>query len=208
MNKIKNILSAMLLLALPLAFTACGDDVEYSPADKPVNAQVYFPTTNGATVDLSKDKTSFDVTLMRAKTDEAITVPITATGGGSFFTIPTSVSFAQGVDKAVLSISYNPESLEYDAYSEIKLTIGDESATTPYGMAQYVFKAGIPAPWTSLGKATFSDAFLFANKYSVELQRNDLNPSLYRLVDPYSEGLTKEGFTSNGDQSPYVEFTY
>lgn len=207
MNKIKNILSAMLLLALPLAFTACGDDVEYSPADKPVNAQVYFPTTNGATVDLSKDKTSFDVTLMRAKTDEAITVPITATGDGSFFTIPTSVSFAQGVDKAVLSISYNPESLEYDAYSEIKLTIGDESATTPYGMAQYVFKAGIPAPWTSLGKATFSDAFLFANKYSVELQRNDLNPSLYRLVDPYSEGLTKEGFTSNGDQSPYVEFT-
>lgn len=207
MNKIKNILSAMLLLALPLAFTAYGDDVEYSPADKPVNAQVYFPTTNGATVDLSKDKTSFDVTLMRAKTDEAITVPITATGGGSFFTIPTSVSFAQGVDKAVLSISYNPESLEYDAYSEIKLTIGDESATTPYGMAQYVFKAGIPAPWTSLGKATFSDAFLFANKYSVELQRNDLNPSLYRLVDPYSEGLTKEGFTSNGDQSPYVEFT-
>lgn len=207
MNKIKNILSAMLLLALPLAFTACGDDVEYSPADKPVNAQVYFPTTNGATVDLSKDKTSFDVTLMRAKTDEAITVPITATGGGSFFTIPTSVSFAQGVDKTVLSISYNPESLEYDAYSEIKLTIGDESATTPYGMAQYVFKAGIPAPWTSLGKATFSDAFLFANKYSVELQRNDLNPSLYRLVDPYSEGLTKEGFTSNGDQSPYVEFT-
>lgn len=207
MNKIKNILSAMLLLALPLAFTACGDDVEYSPADKPVNTQVYFPTTNGATVDLSKDKTSFDVTLMRAKTDEAITVPITATGDGSFFTIPTSVSFAQGVDKAVLSISYNPESLEYDAYSEIKLTIGDESATTPYGMAQYVFKAGIPAPWTSLGKATFSDAFLFANKYSVELQRNDLNPSLYRLVDPYSEGLTKEGFTSNGDQSPYVEFT-
>ena len=207
MNKIKNILSAMLLLALPLAFTACCDDVEYSPADKPVNAQVYFPTTNGATVDLSKDKTSFDVTLMRAKTDEAITVPITATGDGSFFTIPTSVSFAQGVDKAVLSISYNPESLEYDAYSEIKLTIGDESATTPYGMAQYVFKAGIPAPWTSLGKATFSDAFLFANKYSVELQRNDLNPSLYRLVDPYSEGLTKEGFTSNGDQSPYVEFT-
>lgn len=207
MNKIKNILSAMLLLALPLAFTACGDDVEYSPADKPVNAQVYFPTTNGATVDLSKDKTSFDVTLMRAKTDEAITVPITATGDGSFFTIPTSVSFAQGVDKAVLSISYNPESLEYDTYSEIKLTIGDESATTPYGMAQYVFKAGIPAPWTSLGKATFSDAFLFANKYSVELQRNDLNPSLYRLVDPYSEGLTKEGFTSNGDQSPYVEFT-
>lgn len=207
MNKIKNILSAMLLLALPLAFTACGDDVEYSPADKPVNAQVYFPTTNGATVDLSKDKTSFDVTLMRAKTDEAITVPITVTGGGSFFTIPTSVSFAQGVDKAVLSISYNPESLEYDAYSEIKLTIGDESATTPYGMAQYVFKAGIPAPWTSLGKATFSDAFLFANKYSVELQRNDLNPSLYRLVDPYSEGLTKESFTSNGDQSLYVEFT-
>lgn len=207
MNKIKNILSAMLLVALPLAFSACGDDVEYSPADKPANAQVYFPTTNDATVNLTKDKTSFDVTLMRAKTDDAITVPITATGGDGHFTFPASVSFAQGVDKAVLSISYTPEALEYDIYSDITLTIGDENATTPYGMSKYAFKAGIPAPWTSLGKATFSETFLFENKYSVEVQRNDLNPNLYRLVDPYSEGLTKEGFDVKGAQAPYVEFT-
>lgn len=197
----------MLLLALPLAFSACGDDVEYSPADKPVNAQVYFPTTNGATVALNKDKTSFEVTLMRIKTDEAITVPVTATGGAGYFTFPASVSFAQGADKAMLSIGYNPEVLQYDAYSEITLTIGDENITTPYGMSQYVFKAGIPAPWTSLGTATFSDAFLFANKYNVELQRNDLNPNMYRLVDPYSEGLEKEGYSTKGAQSPYLEFT-
>lgn len=207
MNKIKNILSAMLLLALPLAFSACGDDVEYSPADKLTNAQVYFPTTNSATVALNKDKTSFEVTLMRVKTDEAITVPVTAKGGDGHFTFPTSASFAQGTDKTVLSIGYNPEVLEYDAYSEITLTIGDENITTPYGMSQYVFKAGIPAPWTSLGKASFSDTFLFANKYNVELQRNDLNPNMYRLVDPYSEGLEKEGFSTKGDQSPYLEFT-
>lgn len=207
MNKIKNILSAMLLLALPLAFTACDDDVEYSPAGKPANAQVYFPTTNSATVSLSKDKTSFDVTLMRAKTDEAITVAVTAKGGDKNFTFPTSASFAQGADKTVLSIGYNPEALEYDAYTEITLNIGDENATTPYGMSQYVFKAGIPAPWTSLGKASFRDAFLFENKYDVELQRNDLNPKVYRLVDPYSEGLEKEGYNTKGEQSPYLEFT-
>lgn len=207
MNKIKNILNAMLLLALPLAFSACGDDVEYSPADKLSNAQVYFPATNGATVALNKDKTSFEVALMRIKTDEAITVPVTATGGDGHFTFPTSASFAQGADKTVLSIGYDPKVLEYDAYSEIKLVIGDENVITPYGMSQYVFKAGIPAPWTSLGKATFSDTFLFENKYNVELQRNDLNPNLYRLVDPYSEGLEKEGYNTKGEQSPYLEFT-
>lgn len=207
MNKIKNILNAMLLLALPLAFSACGDDVEYSPADKLVNAQVFFPNTNGATVDLSKDNTSFDVTLMRAKTDDAITVAITGTGGDGNFTFPTSVSFAQGADKAVLSVGYNPDVLDYDAYSEITLAIGDENVTTPYGITRYTFNAGIPAPWTSLGMATFTDAFLFANSYDVELQRNDLNPNLYRLVDPYSEGLESENINSQGAQSPYLEFT-
>lgn len=209
MKKIKNLMSAMLMLALPLAFTACDDEVEYTPADKPTNAQVYFPSTNKATVELSKDKTSFEVVLVRFNTDEAITVPITATGDelAQSFTLPTSASFAQGADTAKLSISYDPEVLEYDEYANISLTIGGENLTTPYGMTQYAFEAGIPAPWTSLGKATFMDAFLFENTYKVELQRNDLNPNVYRLVDPYSEGLEKEGYTTKGEQAPYVEFT-
>lgn len=207
MNKIKNILNAILLLALPLAFSACGDDVEYSPAGKLTNDQVFFPNTNGATIDLSKDNTSFDVTLMRAKTDDAISVSLTGTGGDGHFTFPSSVSFAQGADKATVSIGYNPEALEYDVYSDITLAIGDENATTPYGMTQYAFKAGIPAPWTSLGMATFVEAFLFANRYNVELQRNDLNPSLYRLVDPFSQGLESEKINSQGAQSRYLEFT-
>lgn len=191
MNKIKNILNAMLLLALPLAFTACGDDVEYSPADKPVNEQVYFSNTNGATVDLSKGNTSFDVTLTRVKTDGATTVPITAEGAAEYFTFPTSASFASGAETTTVSIGYDPEKLGYDNYQTLTLTIADASITTPYGISSYTFKAGIPAPWKSLGKGTFVEDcmttfFKVENvSYAVEIQESLENPGIYRLVNAY-----------------------
>jgi len=193
MNKIKNILSAMLLLALPLAFSACGDDVEYSPADKPTNEQVYFSNTNSATVDLSKDKTSFDITLTRVKTDGATTVTITAEGGGEYFTFPASASFASGAETAIVSIGYDPEKLGYDNYQTLTLTVADASVTTPYGRPSYTFKAGIPAPWKSLGKGTFIEDcmttfFKVENvSYAVEIQESIENPGLYRLVNAYGE---------------------
>lgn len=207
MNKIKNILSAMLLVALPLAFNACDSDVDYTPADKLDNAQVYFPSSNGATVELSKDKTSFDVTLMRAKADAAVTVPITVEGANANYTIPSSVNFAQGANQAVLTIGYNAEAIEYDDYTDIKLTIGDESSTTPYGMSKYVFKAGIPAPWVSLGQATYVDAFVAAffgvseMPYKVEIQENNVTPGLFRLINPYSPTVYPYG--TNGASGSY-----
>lgn len=206
MNKIKNILSAMLLLSLPLAFSACGDDVEYSPADKPGNEQVYFPSTMPKQVNLKRDATSFEVTLTRVNTQEAIMVNLETEDKSGLFTIPTSASFEAGKDAAIITIGYDPEKLEYDKYLPISITVADASLTTPYGVSSYSFEAGIPSPFVSLGKATFSDAFLFENTYQVELQQNELDPSIYRLVDPYSEGLKKEGYTTEGAQSPYLTF--
>lgn len=207
MKKIVNIFNILFVLAVAVAFHACGDDAEYTPAEALSNAQVYFPSTNSATINVSKTQTSFDVTIMRIKTDEAQTVNIVGTGGEGLFTIPSTVSFAQGESNALITIGYDPEKIEYDTYSTITLKVSDETITTPYGMSEYSFQVGIPAPWTSLGECTFYDNFLFVNSYKAELQQNDLNPNLFRLVDPYSEGLEKEGFTTNGDQSEYVEFT-
>lgn len=207
MKKIINIFNIMLMLAVAAVFHACGDDVEYTPAEALSNAQVYFPSTNSATIDVSKSKTSFDVAIMRIKTDEAQTVNITATGGEGIYTIPSTASFAEGENSTFITIGYNPEDVEYDTYSEITLKLSDETITTPYGMSEYTFSVGIPAPWVSLGECTFYDNFLFVNSYKVELQQNELTPNQFRLVDPYSEGLKKEGYTTNGDQSEYVEFT-
>lgn len=206
MNKINNMLSTMLLLVLPLAFSACGDDVEYSPADKPGNEQVYFPTTMPKQVNLKRDATSFEVELTRVNTQEALTVNLETEDKSGLFTVPASVGFEVGKDMAIITIGYDPEKLEYDKYLPVSIKVADASLTTPYGISSYSFEAGIPSPFVSLGKATFSDAFLFENTYQVELQQNELDPSIYRLVDPYSEGLKKEGYTTEGAQSPYLTF--
>ena len=98
MNKINNMLSTMFLLVLPLAFSACGDDVEYSPADKPGNEQVYFPTTMPKQVNLKRDATSFEVELTRVNTQEALTVNLETEDKSGLFTVPASVGFEVGKD--------------------------------------------------------------------------------------------------------------
>lgn len=183
-------------------WTSCNDEVEYTPAEVPGNAQVYFPSTNSSTIELSVDGSSFNVTVMRVNTDEAQTVSITAACESSNYTIPSSVSFAQGEETGLLTIGYDADAMEYDDYTEITLTIADESATTPYGLSVYTFTAGIPAPWTSLGYCTYTDDFMTTFysidnlSYSVEIQENDLYPGYFRLVNPYGAAY---GYNEDGD---------
>lgn len=207
MKKI-NVYIFALISVIALMVTACTEEVEYKAAGKPDNAQIYFSNTLKSNVELSKDATSFTVELRRIDTKEAVKVNLKSTDESGLFTIPTSVDFEAGSEIGKINIGYDPETLEYDDFKVIALSIDDQ--TTPYGTAKYEFKAGIPAPWTSLGMATFRDEFWFSDDYQVELQQHMLEPNRYRLVDPYSQGIENEGFAENGEatgnQAPFVEF--
>lgn len=182
MNKIKNILSATLLLALPLAFSACDDEAEYTPAVEQTNAQVFFSNSNPSKINLDATSTSFEVAIARVKTDEAITVPLTLTGGDGLYTAPSSVSFAQGEATAKIAISYDVEEIVPNVYSDITLSISDESLTTPYGMAAYTISVGIPETWTAryLGDYTYT---LFFNGVDpgLTLSQSDLYADRWRI---------------------------
>lgn len=61
--------------------------------------------------------------------------------------------------------------------------------------ANFEFYSGAD-PWTSLGKGYFTDDIVLtsyyamnAPTYEVEIQENSTTPGLYRLVDPYAEGV-------------------
>ncbi len=211
MKSINKIVAYLFVVCMAVAFTACTEEAKYIPADDPSNAQVYF-SNPVSQVDLTFDETSFDIELRRIDTSDALTVDLSATTESpEIFTFPTtSVSFATGEEIAYLTISYDPDQLEYDGFKSIVLTITNEELTTPYGKAVYEFEAGVPAPWLSLGTAIFSDLFMFDNSYEVELQQNMIETNRYRLVDPYTEGLEAEGYVpeyNKGNQSPYFEFT-
>ncbi len=187
-NKLFGVFGA---LCAVLALNACTEEVDYSSAEVPAGAQVYFANTLGTTIELDQNATSFSVELRRVNTDTEVSVPITASGASSSFTIPSAVSFAAGAEVANVNISYKSSEMEYDDFCTITLSIGDETLTSPYGETSYTFSAGIPAPWTTLGMATYVDDFvttLFGVEnvqYMVEIQENDIIPGYYRLVNPY-----------------------
>ncbi len=192
MKTIHKILGTWALACFALAFGACTEEAKYTPADVPGGEQVYFANNLGQRIELKKDATSFDVEVRRINTESTATVNITASGANSNFTIPGSVTFAAGQEVAPLSISYKADEMEYEDFCTITLTLNDESVKTPYGEASYTFQAGIPAPWTSLGKATFVEDFMSALysgveniAYEVEIQENDLTSGYYRLVNPF-----------------------
>jgi hypothetical protein len=215
MKNLNKILTSVFILCLFLGFAACTEEVEYSPAEVPAGVQVYFPSTLQSKVELSQDLnvSTYDVELRRIDKDEALTVNLTVQAESpELFTIPTTATFAAGQDVTKITISYNPAALVeegYDVYKSIRIAVLDEGQTSPYGNSVYTFTAGIPAPWETLGKASFTDAWMFEDTYQVDLQQHMLDPSRYRLIDPYTEGLEEEGYIpdyNRGNQSPYLEF--
>lgn len=186
--------------------SACNDDDTIDRNYGVNNDEVYFPSTLPKTIELPLNANTFDVELRRVRTADAITVPIEATDESGLFTIPANVSFAAGEDKAVLSIGFSLDDINYGDFKTIVLKISDENLITPYGASSYTFKAGLNEPWSSLGKGKFSDAFLFSNTYDVEIQQNDVDPTVFRLVNPYEQGLKVEGYDQQAGPSEYVQF--
>ncbi|MBE6285338.1 MAG: hypothetical protein E7093_02675 [Bacteroidales bacterium] len=147
-NLFKN--SYIALAVLALGFNACTEEIEYSPAENPVNEQVYFANTNGAQIDIALDAKSFDVAVNRAVAGAAANIDITVTAdslANTIFEFPETVEFADSATTAIYTVAVKDGAvLEYDDYHNITIAV-DESLATPYGNYSYSFKVGVPAPW-------------------------------------------------------------
>jgi hypothetical protein len=193
MKKNKYILGILAVLFAMTSLYSCKDDAAvYEPAEKLDSEQVYFPSTNASTIELSSVENSYDIVIARVKTDNAITVPLTITGNSGVYDIPSSVNFAQGESTASVKVTYDVEEIGFDTFSDLIIGINEEY-TSEYGNSKYSFNIGIPAPWKSLGEATYFDDLLNAfygtgiPEYKIEIQENLLQPGLFRLVNPYGE---------------------
>ena len=194
MKSLNKILSPLFVLSLLLGLitTACKEVLDYYPTGPAGTAEVYFPSTLPATVALSQDMsvTSYDIQLYRVDKTNALTVNLSVENESpDIFNIPTTASFAAGSETTNITITYDPEKLGYDTYKNISITVLDE--TSPYGISVYEFKTYIPAPWKSLGMATYTDDFVSyfwgvsQVPYQVEIQENMVTPGVFRLVNPY-----------------------
>ena len=149
----KSIKYSLLAVLAVIGLASCSNDYEYSGAEAMKNAQVFFADKTLAitSYDLDMDANSFDVEIQRVKTDGELTVALENHQNPASTTqlnVPASVTFADGADKAIITIGYNPETIKFDDLNRDTLIIANAEYTTPYGGTEYRFAVGIPAPWT------------------------------------------------------------
>lgn len=192
--KLNKIMTLAVVALVTLFASSCSDDDDYQWA-KVSGMQVYFNTALASKVNLSATETTYEIPIMRVVADEAVEVPLTVTNEGGLLNIPSSVSFAAGQKEATITVTYDFDKIGYDNYQDMTIAIGDENYTTPYGNSVYAVSMGFPSPWTSLGKCSFIDTFILEDAHEVEIQQNDLDPTLFRMVNPYGIAVEEEGGT-------------
>ncbi|MCR4921211.1 MAG: hypothetical protein K5945_05825 [Bacteroidaceae bacterium] len=146
----RNIKYGLLTLAVALGFASCSNnDYEYSPAELVDGAQVFFPLTNEASVNLTTASTSFTIPVQRTDSTEALSIGLKVEGDTKgIYTFPSTVSFAANQAKTNVTVGVDNTKLEYDSLQTITVTLDDEKNITPYGPSSYTFRVGAPSPLT------------------------------------------------------------
>lgn len=157
----KNILrfSYMVLVSLvAFAISSCTSDYDYTGAPKVAN-EVYFSNTQQSKIELSKSNSSFVVTLHRVETKGELTVLLNYTPDeGSIFSVPNHVTFADGEAEAPITITYNPEDLQYGTYNGGTISVANEDYDTTYGIGSFTFEAGA-TEWMDINTNKSTGAF-------------------------------------------------
>ena len=201
--------SYIALAVLALGFSACTEQVDYNPAEVPTTDQVYFSNANPATIDILQDATSFDLLVGRINTKNAASVAVTVeadTLANELFIFPETIEFAENDTVALYTITVKEGAvLAFEQYYNIKLTIEDGYATS-YGIKDYSFKVGVPAPWsdwTKFGEGTYvytgsywGGELTGAVVYYREYLLNDVDAQF--LVTSYDEDSGEEAGMAGG----------
>ena len=187
--------SYMVLLSLvAFAISSCTSDYDYTGAPKVAN-EVFFSNTQESKIELSKSNSSFVVTLHRVKTEGEQTVLLNYTADeGSIFSVPNHVTFADGKAEAPITITYNPENLQYGTYNGGTISVASEECDTTYGIGSFTFKAGA-TEWMDITSNKSMGAFrddaissllgIDPPTFDVKIQKSVVEEGKYRILNPY-----------------------
>lgn len=194
MKILNKISSLALLLPMFAMLSSCSEDhADYTPAQTVDGPQVFFHSSNATKLSVTDAENAFTIQLNRLESTESANYILKIEGEEDalkLFNIPSVAVFEGNATSTTLSCVANTQEMEYDKEYVVSISLSDE-ISTPYGSSSLKLAITRPAPWKSLGKGKFSEAFLGeAGVYSdVEIQQNDLEPNKFRLVDPYWEIL-------------------
>ncbi len=217
-----------LLMACVALFTACSQEVEgplytgedgFSFAASVLNVEtsaedqgkILVPVYRGNTTENTvRLKFEFEVEKSAAEGEESAqpeTEWVAEDPAGIFSLTTPKVIFSDGAHVAYAQIRYTDiEALGLTTKYKMRLTI--EENVSPSNKGVTTLSVNRQLTFDLLGKCQYFDVFIFENAYETEIYRAR-EAEIYRVMDPYSEGLLKEEYVSYGlagSPSAYVQF--
>jgi hypothetical protein len=202
------------LCGLALVSTACSDENEYVPASAVNTPEVYLSRLDDTEFTLVETDNEIDIPFYRLSDGAASSVTVEVTNpDASLFTVPTTVSFAEGEKTANLPISFNAKQLQGGVPYEItvKLTEGED---TPYYLTQVTYTLTY-IPWEDYvvdgsNMALYTDDLIDALfgvdilTWEVPVQYSEYMPGVYRFADIYKQYSPYYGQGSFDEETSYL----
>ena len=163
MKKLYSILF-MLTAMFTLTWTACTDEIEYVPAGPVEGIGAYFPPTVVTNYELEGTSGSITLNVMRTDSVGAVEAALTTTfteGGENVFTVPSTVSFADGASTSSMTINY--DKLVRGTTYNITLTFAEG---TPYGNSSITLTLLYPDEVVYTWKEVSTNAILKESTFS------------------------------------------
>jgi hypothetical protein len=204
MKKIMKIFS-VILVGVAMTLASCGKtpfaDAVREPSPEVDGPGIFFsPSTNGMTMEINSEQASFTVPLVRTNKQGAATASLTYSSADMTLLagLPTKVSFADGADKADITITTDIAKIPLNKPFQVTVTLGDN--TTPYGLDAVTFNVVNLPLWGNIQVAKYTAGafgatfYGSAQTYWVKYQKA-VGLDFYRLVDTYQPETAYEGFT-------------
>lgn len=193
----KTIFKAFLAVVAMAGIASCSSE-DYERIGAPGNAQVYFSKDNSGEFLLEENQNAIEVEVERYNTAGELTVTLTPNDETGLFTIPTTVTFADGQAKAKVPVTFDFSALTPDTPYEFTLAI-DKAQTSEYadGAKTFVVKY---APWT--------DWVPFGWKYPATVSKDLSDAEQFAAWETiYAEASSYNELAKDGEKGLPV-FTY
>ena len=197
MKKINIILGALVCM---FAFSACTDEVGYTPTGATEGVSgAYFSSDEPTSVTLTEDGSAFDIEICRTDTVGDLVLNLNVemdSAAAEVLTVPDTAVFKSGENISIITVTYDATKLVRGKSYSFVISIAQNDAAN-YQNTALAFTAKFPelSKWKSIGKGYYLDNYFFNEKYEVEIERDSVNPDMYRIKYPYLPGFNKEGYT-------------
>lgn len=221
MRKINALLLALMGF-VALTWTSCTDTVDYTPAGGVEGAGVYFPTSVRTSYELEGEEgetaLSGSITLAVMRTDSvgALDAALTTTfseGGESVFTVPSTVSFADGKNTSSLTIDY--KNLVQGTTYNVTLTFAEG---TPYSNSTLTLTVLWPEEVVYTWEVVSENAILTESVFSIISMSNvettgitvekAKEANVYRFRSPFNNAYFNSSFGGDvfedDSELPYI----